>query len=118
MTTIIKRNKHPSPSKVEDAFSYLNTEGTRSFTPNTFLSKLYHRELEKSSSLLFFHEILNIMLITLLIYIDRNNKLMLSLKRIRKIVNNNVHTIKAGNKLLVNREQLETLLRNPEIKTI
>ncbi len=43
---------------------------------------------------------------------------MLSLKRIRKIVNNNVHTIKAGNKLLVNREQLETLLRNPEIKTI
>ena len=58
------------------------------------------------------------MLITLLIYIDRNNKLMLSLKRIRKIVNNNVHTIKAGNKLLVNREQLETLLRNPEIKTI
>ena len=58
------------------------------------------------------------MLIILLIYIDRNNKLMLSLKRIRKIVNNNVHTIKAGNKLLVNREQLETLLRNPEIKTI
>jgi len=58
------------------------------------------------------------MLITLLIYIDRNNKLKLSLKRIRKIVNNNVHTIKAGNKLLVNREQLETLLRNPEIKTI
>ena len=58
------------------------------------------------------------MLITLLIYIDRNNKLMLSLKRIRKIVNNNVHTIKVGNKLLVNREQLETLLRNPEIKTI
>lgn len=43
---------------------------------------------------------------------------MLSLKRIRKIVNNNVHTIKAGNKLLVNREQLEILLRNPEIKTI
>jgi len=43
---------------------------------------------------------------------------MLSLKRIRKIVNNNVHTIKAGNKLLVNREQLETLLRNPEIKAI
>ena len=43
---------------------------------------------------------------------------MLSLKHIRKIVNNNVHTIKAGNKLLVNREQLETLLRNPEIKTI
>ena len=58
------------------------------------------------------------MLIALLAYIDRNNKLMLSLKRIRKIVNNNVHTIKAGNKLLVNREQLETLLRNPEIKTI
>ena len=43
---------------------------------------------------------------------------MLSLKRIRKIVNNNVHTIKAGNKILVNREQLEILLRNPEIKTI
>ena len=43
---------------------------------------------------------------------------MLSLKRIRKIVNNNVHTIKAGNKILVNREQLENLLRNPEIKTI
>ena len=43
---------------------------------------------------------------------------MLSLKRIRKIVNNNVHTIKAGNKILVNREQLELLLRNPEIKTI
>ena len=58
------------------------------------------------------------MLITLLAYIDRNNKLMLSLKRIRKIVNNNVHTIKAGNEFLVNREQLETLLRNPEIKTI
>ena len=58
------------------------------------------------------------MVITLLINIDRNNKLMLSLKRIRKIVNNNVHTIKAGNKLLVNREQLETLLRNPKIKII
>ena len=43
---------------------------------------------------------------------------MLSLKRIRKIVNNNVHTIKAGNKILLNREQLEILLRNPEIKTI
>lgn len=43
---------------------------------------------------------------------------MLSLKRIRKIVNNNVHTIKAGNKILVNREQLESLLCNPEIKTI
>lgn len=43
---------------------------------------------------------------------------MLSLKRIRKIVNLNVHTIKAGNKILVNREQLEVLLRNPEIKTI
>ena len=43
---------------------------------------------------------------------------MLSLKRIRKIVNNNVHTIKAGNKILVNREQLEILLRNPDIKTI
>ena len=43
---------------------------------------------------------------------------MLSLKRIRKIVNDNVHTIKAGNKILVNREQLEILLRNPEIKTI
>ena len=43
---------------------------------------------------------------------------MLSLKRIRKIVNNNVHTIKAGNKILVNREQLEILLCNPEIKTI
>ena len=43
---------------------------------------------------------------------------MLSLKRIRKIVNNNVHTIKAGNKILVNREQLENLLRNPDIKTI
>ena len=43
---------------------------------------------------------------------------MLSLKRIRKIVNNNVHTIKAGNKILVKREQLENLLRNPELKTI
>ena len=43
---------------------------------------------------------------------------MLSLKHIRKIVNLNVHTIKAGNKILVNREQLEVLLRNPEIKTI
>lgn len=43
---------------------------------------------------------------------------MLSLKRIRKIVNLNVHTIKAGNKLMVNREQLETLLRNSEIKNL
>ena len=43
---------------------------------------------------------------------------MLSLKRIRKIVNLNVHTIKAGNKILVNREQLEVLLRNPEIKNL
>ena len=43
---------------------------------------------------------------------------MLSIKKIRKIVNNNVHTIKAGNKIMVNREQLEKLLHNPEIKTL
>ena len=43
---------------------------------------------------------------------------MLSIKKIRKIVNNNVHTIKAGNKIMVNREQLENLLHNPEIKTL
>ena len=43
---------------------------------------------------------------------------MLSLKRIRKIVNLNVHTIKVGNKIMVNREQLETLLRNPETKNL
>ena len=40
---------------------------------------------------------------------------MLSLKRIRKIVTQHVHTIKVGNKFLVNREQIEKLLRNPDV---
>ena len=43
---------------------------------------------------------------------------MLSLKRIRKIVTQHVHTIKVGNKFLVNREQIEKLLTNPDIKIL
>ena len=43
---------------------------------------------------------------------------MLSLKRIRKIVTQHVHTIKVGNKFLVNREQIEKLLMNPDIKIL
>jgi len=43
---------------------------------------------------------------------------MLSLKRIRKIVTLHVHTIKVGNKFLVNREQIEKLLTNPDIKIL
>lgn len=43
---------------------------------------------------------------------------MLSLKRIRKIVTQHVHTIMVGNKFLVNREQLERLLMNPDIKIL
>ena len=43
---------------------------------------------------------------------------MLSLKRIRKIVTQHVHTIKVGNKFLVNQEQLEKLLMNPDIKIL
>ena len=41
---------------------------------------------------------------------------MLSLKKIRKIVTLHVHTIKVGNKFLINKEQLELLLQNPDIK--
>ena len=41
---------------------------------------------------------------------------MLSLKKIRKIVTLHVHTIKVGNKFLINKEQLELLLKNPDIK--
>lgn len=43
---------------------------------------------------------------------------MLSPKRIRKIVTQHVHTIKVGNKFLVNREQIEKLLMNPDIKIL
>ena len=43
---------------------------------------------------------------------------MLSLKRIRKIVTQHVHTIKVGNKFLVNREQIEKLLMNPDVKIL
>lgn len=43
---------------------------------------------------------------------------MLSLKRIRKIVTQHVHTIKVGNKFLVNREQIEKLLLNPDVKIL
>ena len=43
---------------------------------------------------------------------------MLSLKRIRKIVTQHVHTIKVGNKFLVNREQIEKLLMNPNVKIL
>ena len=43
---------------------------------------------------------------------------MLSLKRIRKIVTQYVHTIKVGNKFLVNREQVEKLLLNPDVKIL
>ena len=43
---------------------------------------------------------------------------MLSLKRIRKIVTQHVHTIKVGNKFLVNREQIEKLLINPDVKIL
>ena len=43
---------------------------------------------------------------------------MLSLKRIRKIVTAHVHTIKVGNKFLVNREQIEKLLMNPDVKIL
>ena len=41
---------------------------------------------------------------------------MLSLKKIRKIVTLHVHTIKVGNKFLIDKEQLELLLKNPDIK--
>lgn len=43
---------------------------------------------------------------------------MLSLKRVRKIVTQHVHTIKVGNKFLVNREQIEKLLMNPDVKIL
>lgn len=49
-------------------------------------------------------------------YIQKLYPPMLSLKRIRKTVNHNVHIIKAGNKILVNLEALE--ISNPDIKTI
>ncbi len=43
---------------------------------------------------------------------------MLSLKKIRKIVTLHVHTIKAGNKFLVQKDQLEKSLSNPDIKVL
>ena len=43
---------------------------------------------------------------------------MLSLTKIRKIVTLHVHTIKVGNKFLVQKDQLEKLLSNPEIKIL
>lgn len=43
---------------------------------------------------------------------------MLSLKKIRKLVKQYVHTIKVGNKYLINREQLETLLHDPNIRLL
>ena len=43
---------------------------------------------------------------------------MLSLKKIRKIVTLHVHTIKVGNKFLVQKDQLEKLLANPDIKIL
>jgi len=41
---------------------------------------------------------------------------MLSVKRIRKIVLFYVHTIRVGNKILVNRLELEDLLQDNKIK--
>lgn len=41
---------------------------------------------------------------------------LLSLKKIRKIVTQHVHTIKVGNKYLVNKKQIEDLLCNPNTK--
>lgn len=43
---------------------------------------------------------------------------MLSLRRIRKIVTAHIHTIRVGNKFLVNREQVEKLLMNPDVKIL
>ena len=43
---------------------------------------------------------------------------MLSLKKIRKSVTLHVHTIKVGNKFLVQKDQLEKLLSNPDIKIL
>ena len=43
---------------------------------------------------------------------------MLSLKKIRKIVTLHVHTIKVGTKFLVQKDQLEKLLSNPDIKIL
>lgn len=40
--------------------------------------------------------------------------LPLSKKRIRNIVTSYIHTIRVGNKLLVNRKQLEDFLSNPD----
>ena len=43
---------------------------------------------------------------------------MLSLKKIRKIVTLYVHTLRCGNKILVNRAQLEKFLTNPDREII
>ena len=43
---------------------------------------------------------------------------MLSLRRIRKIVTAHIHTIRVGNKFLVNGEQVEKLLMNPNVKIL
>lgn len=44
--------------------------------------------------------------------------LPLSKKRIRNIVTSYIHTIRVGNKLLVNRKQLEDFLSNPDREEI
>lgn len=43
----------------------------------------------------------------------QHNYLPISKKRIRKIVNEHIHTIRVGNKILVDRKHLEKFLENP-----
>ena len=44
--------------------------------------------------------------------------LPISKKRIRKIVNEHIHTIRVGNKILVDRNHLENFLENPPTSQI
>lgn len=46
--------------------------------------------------------------------IQRDYLPMLSLKRIRKLATIHVHTLRIGNKILVDREQIENLLRDED----
>lgn len=46
--------------------------------------------------------------------IQKNYLPMLSIKKIRKIVTFYVHTLRVGNRILVDREQLEELLRDED----
>lgn len=43
----------------------------------------------------------------------QHNYLPISKKKIRKIVNDHIHTIRVGNKILVDRKHLEKFLENP-----